>query len=101
MTVDCYREECPPLTACLHAEAIRPNPLACCKVCPTRDETSSSVSKVHPVLHSDPHKLNDMAMARTGRVRELVLSRPMMIFLTQLGKQSLQMTSDISMISQE
>jgi len=66
LTVDCYREECPPLTACLHAEAIRPNPLACCKVCPKRDETSNSVSKAHPVLKSDPHKLNDMAMARTG-----------------------------------
>ena len=64
--MDCYREECPPLTACLHAEAIRPNPLACCKVCPKRDETLSSVSKVHSVLKSDPHKLNDMAMARTG-----------------------------------
>eukprot|EP00092_Neocalanus_flemingeri_P058871 GFUD01070264.1.p1 GENE.GFUD01070264.1~~GFUD01070264.1.p1 ORF type:complete len:935 (-),score=111.94 GFUD01070264.1:1839-4643(-) len=66
LAVDCYREECPPLTACLHSEAIRPNPLACCKVCPKREEKSNSVSKAHPVLTADPHKLNDMAMARTG-----------------------------------
>ena len=64
--MDCYREECPPLSTCLHAEAIRPSPLACCKVCPEKDQTTSSSSKTNSLIKADPNKLNDMAMARTG-----------------------------------
>ena len=66
MVVDCYREECPALNGCLHAEAIRPNPLACCKVCPDLEETSGNSKSSVVALKTDPYHLNDMGVARSG-----------------------------------
>ena len=77
MTVDCYKEECPRLSSCLISEAIRPDPLSCCKVCPTpvsslpRDKSPESLEREsedqYPVITGhDGQKLNDMARERSG-----------------------------------
>lgn len=41
LTVECVKKQCPPLTECLHSEAIREDPRDCCKVCPTKTPTAA------------------------------------------------------------
>ena len=74
MTVDCYKEECPRLSSCLISEAVRPDPLSCCKVCPTpvsslakaeRKELAEGAAP-YPVITHNGHKLNDMGRERSG-----------------------------------
>ena len=67
MTVDCYKEECPRLEGCLASEAIRPDPLSCCKVCPVRPvETDEDDSDKYPVItNTDSEKLNDEGVERS------------------------------------
>ena len=65
--MDCYKEECPPLTSCLTKEAERPDPLACCKVCPQKPKkVDKQVKTSSPVLQVDSQKLNDMGRVRSG-----------------------------------
>ena len=72
LTVDCFKEECPRLTSCLASEAIRPDPLSCCKVCPEiPDESDTDIieteSDTYPVITNiDSQKLNDMGVERSG-----------------------------------
>lgn len=73
LTVDCYKEECPRLSSCLSSEAIRPDPLSCCKVCPTvpvksEDKVEEGVDKsVYPMItNTDSEKLNDMGVERSN-----------------------------------
>jgi len=77
LTVDCYKEECPRLSSCLISEAIRPDPLSCCKVCPTpvsslpRDKSPESLEREsedqYPVITGhNGQKLNDMGRERSG-----------------------------------
>ena len=66
LTVHCYKEECPPLTSCLSKEAERPDPLACCKVCPQKPQKVDKQVNASPVIHVDTQKLNDMGLARSG-----------------------------------
>ena len=72
LTVDCFKEECPRLTSCLASEAIRPDPLSCCKVCPEiPDQSDTDIieteSDTYPVITNiDSQKLNDMGVERSG-----------------------------------
>ena len=75
MTVDCYKEKCPRLSSCLISEAVRPDPLSCCKVCPklelTMAETPESPEREsedqYPVITGhNGQKLNDMGRERSG-----------------------------------
>ena len=72
LTVDCFKEDCPRLTSCLASEAIRPDPLSCCKVCPEiPDQSDTDIieteSDTYPVITNiDSQKLNDMGVERSG-----------------------------------
>ena len=63
--MDCYKEECPRLTSCLNSEAVRPDPLSCCKVCPG-PSPGPSAHPLEPVITHDGNVLKDMARERSG-----------------------------------
>ena len=42
--MECTKKQCPPLTTCLHSEAVRVDPLDCCKVCPAKVTTLDTLS---------------------------------------------------------
>ena len=58
--MDCFKETCPPLD-CPTSESVRPGPLSCCKSCRVPDASSAA-----DLVHLDPDKQGDMAVARTG-----------------------------------
>lgn len=68
LTVDCYKQECPRLTSCLSSEAIRPDPLSCCKECPQKVNQEKEVKEsVYPVItNTDSESLNDMGVERSN-----------------------------------
>lgn len=68
LTVDCHKERCPALEGCSSRDAIRPDPLSCCKVCPKKEEKIVEKSeKPYPVItNTDSQELNDMGSERSG-----------------------------------
>jgi len=44
LTVECTKKQCPPLTDCLHSEAVRVHPLDCCKVCPAQTTPAPTIA---------------------------------------------------------
>ena len=66
--MDCHKERCPALDGCSSKDAIRPDPLSCCKVCPQKEEKIVEKSaKPYPVItNTDSQELNDMGSERSG-----------------------------------
>ena len=61
--MSCFKESCPRLD-CPLAEQSRPGPLSCCKVCKEPEPGHRQDEDLVPV---DPNKMQDQAVARTGR----------------------------------
>ena len=56
------------MEGCSSRDAIRPDPLSCCKVCPKKEEKIVEKSeKPYPVItNTDSQELNDMGSERSG-----------------------------------
>jgi len=67
LEVLCKKEVCPVLTSCQASEAVRVDPLACCKTCPPTIQVVPD--PVHARLAPDraPGELNDMGQEKTSQ----------------------------------